>query len=154
MKKYLCVTILVIFLLTACAQGGIKAHVPDTSEGLATQIIVEQFITAYKSDDADLLISLFHEDYSFMDYGLGDGPVGKGPISYAIKEAMSTHYYEVDFNSYLVTPEGRFAVTQGSYAQAAKSTGKWITVPAYAVLEFKDCKVLAETWYYDGSVFH
>ncbi len=59
-----------------------------------------------------------------------------------------------DEKTILVTPDGRFAVLQGTYSQAARSTGKWIYGPAYAVLEFKDSLIVTETWYYDGSMFH
>jgi hypothetical protein len=74
MKKLLFVTIFVTLLLTACGQGGVKADVPETTEAKATQVIVNQFIDAYKTSSADLLISLFHDQYIFMDYGLNDGP--------------------------------------------------------------------------------
>ena len=31
---------------------------------------------------------------------------------------------------------------------------KQMIAPAYVVLEFKDGMIMAETWYYNGEVFH
>jgi len=154
MKKLCILSVVIIILLSACTKGAVKSDVPDTTAAKATQAIVQQYIAANQDQDADLLISLYSDELVWMDYGLNDGPSGKGNISFAIREAMGTGYYEVQFKSYLVTPDGRFAVLQGTYSQAAKSTGKWIYVPAYVVLEFKDSLIVTETWYYDGSVFH
>jgi hypothetical protein len=61
---------------------------------------------------------------------------------------------KVQINTYVITPDGHFAILQGTYSQAAITSGKWETAPAYAVLKFKDGKIIAETWYYNGEVFH
>jgi ketosteroid isomerase-like protein len=155
MKRKWFLLIVFLLVLTACGQTRVKVDIPDTIEAKATQVIVEKFINANKDYDADLLISLFHNDYVSMDYGMNVGPWTKGNISFYIKEAMADpDSFKVRIDTYTITPDGRFAVLQGAYSQAAKSTGKWATAPAYAVLEFKDGKIIAETWYYNGEVFH
>jgi len=154
MKKLRFATIFVTLLLTACAKGGVKMDVPENPEGKATQAIVEQYITAYKNNDADLLTSLYSDKLVWMDYGFNDGPYGKSGISTDIRQGMSTKYYTVNIDSYIVTIDGRFAVLQGEYEQPNKSTAKWTSVPGYAVLEFRDGKIISETWYYNVSAFH
>jgi ABC-type Fe3+-hydroxamate transport system substrate-binding protein len=155
MKRLFLFSILFILLLTTCGQLKGKADVPGTTEAKATQVIVDQYIKANETYNADLLISLLHDDYTFMDYGLGDGPWGKDDISFYIQESMAEpDSFQVKIDTYVITPDGRFAVLQGTYSQAATLTGKRETAPAYAVLEFKDGKIVAETWYYNGEVFH
>jgi ketosteroid isomerase-like protein len=155
MKRQKLLIIVLLLLLTACSQAKVNADVPDTTEAKATQVVVETFINANKDYDADLLISLFADDYVFMDYGMDDGPWTKENLSYYIKEAMADpDSFKVKIDTYIITPDGRFAVLQGAYSQATISTGKWATAPAYAVLEFKDGMIAAETWYYNGEVFH
>jgi ketosteroid isomerase-like protein len=143
-----------VLFLSACGTKGMKTDVPDNPEGKATQTIVEQYITAYKGNDAASLISLYSDDLVWMDYGFNDGPYGKSGISVDIRQGMNTKYYTVKIDSYVVTVDGRFAVLQGKYSQPNKSTGKWTSVPGYAVLEFKDGKIIAESWYYNVSAFH
>jgi ketosteroid isomerase-like protein len=58
-----------------------------------------------------------------------------------------------NFESYLLTPDGRFAVAQSNLSMKATSTGKWVSTPAAAVLELKDGKIVNETWYYDGELY-
>jgi ketosteroid isomerase-like protein len=154
MKKYLLINIFMTELLTGCGMSGVKADVPDNPEGKAAQAIVEHFITAYKNNDADSLTSLYSDDLVWMDYGFNDGPWTKGNISAIIREAMNTKYYTVNIDSYVVTNDGRFAVLQGDYSQPNKTTGKWTSVPGYAVLELKDGKIIGESWYYNVSAFH
>jgi hypothetical protein len=80
-----------------------------------------------------------------MDYGFNDGLWGKSGISATIREGLSTKYYTVKIDTYIVTIDGRFAVLQGVYSQPNKTTGKWISVPGYAVLEIKDGKINRES---------
>ena len=122
-------------LLTTCGTSGVKTDVPDNPEGKATQSIVEQYITAYKNNDAASLTSLYSDGLVWMDYGFNDGPSGKSGVSATIHEGLSTKYYTVRIDSYIVTIDGRFAVLQGEYSQPNKSTGKWTSVPGYVVLE-------------------
>jgi hypothetical protein len=144
-----------IVFATACGGIKVQADVPDTPGAIASQIIVDQYIKAYVSYDAEGLIALFHDDYVFMDYGLDDGPLGKGNISYAIKEAMAEpDTWKAQFVSYTITPDGRFAVLEGSFSMGAKIYGDMASAPAYVVLEFQGDQVLSETWYYNGEVFH
>jgi hypothetical protein len=155
MNRVINCLILFAMLLTACGQTKVKADVPDTTEGKATQIIVEQYINAIKTTNADLKVSLLNDDFIFLDHGLDDGPWAKDDFSYYVHEEMANpDSSKTQIDKYIVTPDGRFVVLQGTYSQAATTIGKWETAPAYAVLEFKNGKILNETWYYNGEVFH
>src|SRR4030042_4215221 len=148
MKTFLFAFVLFTLFLSACNPSNVNAEVPNPSEAKAAQAMVDQFSKAYSTYDADLLISLLHDDYIFMDYGLGDGPITKGNIIYFIKEAMAdpeSSGFQVD--SYIITPDGRFAVLNGPFALKSKSTGKLVETPSYSVLEFRDGMIIAETWY-------
>jgi hypothetical protein len=154
MKKLLFITIIMTLLLNACGNNVVKADVPDNPEGKAAHVVVDQYITAYKNNDIDALILLYSDELVWMDYGFNDGPYGKSGISATIREGLSTKYYTVKIVSYVVTVDGRFAVLQGEYSQPNKTTGKWTSVPGYAVLEIKDGKIVSESWYYNVSAFH
>ncbi len=154
MKKLLIVTIFLTVLLAACAKSALRADVPENPEGKAAQAIVEQYITAYKNNDAKAVISLYSDQLVWMDYGFNDGPYGKIGISSIIQGGLGTKFYTVKIDSYVVTVDGRFAVLQGEYSQPNKSTGKWTSVPGTAVLEIKDGKITGESWYYNVSAFH
>jgi ketosteroid isomerase-like protein len=149
-------TVLAIFcialLLTSCQQ--VEADVPDNPEAHATQSLVEKFIETNINYDAEGLMSLYADDLFWMDYGGNDGPLNKGNLDYAVHETMSSEDYEIEFESYIVTPDGRFAVLQAFYSQLAALSGKMATVPAVAVLEFEDGKIISEIWYYNGDTFH
>jgi hypothetical protein len=155
MKKVIYILLFFTLFMSSCGQEKEQSGMPDTSDAIAAQVIVDQFIKAYETYDAESLIALLHEDYIFMDYGLDDGPLGKGNIAYFIKESMAeADTWEVKFDSYTITPNGLFAVLDGSFSMEAKSSDEMLTVPAYVVLEIKDGKVVNETWYYNGEVFH
>jgi major membrane immunogen (membrane-anchored lipoprotein) len=154
MKKILLVAIVLTVLFTACGKRGVIADVPDNPEGKDAQAVVEQYITAYKNNDDKSLISLYSNELVWMDYGFNDGPYGKSGISATVREGMSTKYYTVKIDSYVVTVDGRFAVLQGEYSQPNKTTNKWTSVPGFAVLEIKDAKIISESWYYNVSAFH
>jgi ketosteroid isomerase-like protein len=154
MKKLFFVTIIMTLLLTACGNNEVKSDVPENPEGKAAQAIVEKYITAYKKNDAEALTSLYSDELVWMDYGFNDGPYGKTGIGSIIREGLGTKYYTVKIDSYIVTVDGRFAVLQGEYSQPNKTTGKWTSVPGYAVLGIKDTKIISESWYYNVSAFH
>lgn len=152
MKRKLMLFIILAVALSAC--GGVKTDMPDTPEAEATAVIVEQYITANLEYDADGLMALYADDLFWMDYGGNDGPLTKGNLDYFIHETMAARDFKYDFNSYLVTPDGRFAVIETVFSMPAASSGKWVSVSCITVLEFMDGKIISEIWYYDGTVFH
>ena len=123
MKKILVVTLFTMLFLTAC--GGIKADVPDNPDAKATQALVEKYIETNLTYDADGLMALYADDLFWMDYGGNDGPLTRGNLDYFVHETMAAKDFKHKFKSYLVTPDGRFAVIQIRYSQAAASSGKW-----------------------------
>ena len=152
MKKTIGATILLVFLLAACGQ--VKADVPDNTEARTAQALVELYMDANLTYDADALVALYSEDLIFMDYGGNDGPLNKGNLDYFIHETMADKTFKYKFLSYLVTPDGRFAVLQAIYSQPAALSNKWASVSCVCVLEFRDGLIVNETWYYNGEKLH
>jgi SnoaL-like domain len=153
MKRLILLSILFVLIVSSCGQTSEAATVADNPESTATQVIVEQYIKDNEEYDIDLYTTLMHGDYVFMDYGMGDGPFGKMILSAYARESMAEpDTYKTEFGSYTITPDGRFAVVEGTYSEPARDGGKWIAAPGYVVLEMKDGKIIYETWYYNGNV--
>ena len=154
MKRFLFSLIFTMVVLVACSQTKNPVSVADNPASKVAEEITSEFIQAYETYDAEGLISTFHDDYVFMDYGMDDGPYTKGNISYFIKESMAEpDTWKAQFDGYTITPDGRFAVLAGTFSMVDKRDGEMVTVPAYVVLEVKDGLIIAETWYYNGEVF-
>ena len=151
MNKAISVTMFLALLLTACGQ--VKADVPDTTDAKATQIIVEEYILANNTHDDARQLSLFADDYTFVDNGLNE-TLTKGELEYYIKESQGEEVIRSKFESYLVTSDGHFAVLETTLSMKAFSTGKWVRTHATAILKIQDGKIVNETWYYNGTVFH
>jgi hypothetical protein len=113
---------------------------------MATESILKDWIAAYAAqDDVDKFLSLFEDDAEWMDWG---EPIFKasGPRKIKDMEALirsSAHSFEVTITSYFISPDDRFAAALGTLTDNGK------TVPAAAILEFKDGKIIKETWYHD-----
>jgi hypothetical protein len=111
MNRVIYSLIIITMLISACGQIMGKADVPDTTEAKATQIIVEQYINAIKTTNADLKVSLLHDDFIFLDHGLDDGPWAKDDFSYYVHEEMANpDSSKTRIDKYIVTPDGRFVV--------------------------------------------
>jgi hypothetical protein len=153
MKRLIVISVLCILVVSACGQTSDAATVAANPESIASQSIVEKYIQSNEEYDVDLYTSLLHDEYVFMDYGMGDGPFGKTILSAFAREAMAEpDTYKTEYGSYTITPDGRFAVVEGTYSEPDRDGGKWIAAPGYVVLEMKDGKIIAETWYYNGDV--
>jgi ketosteroid isomerase-like protein len=151
MKKILALIIMVPLVLSACHQ--VKADVPDNEVAKATQAIVEQWIAGNEASDADALLSLYSDDIVWMDYGYNDGPYHKAVLTGAVHEWLDVKMLKVEVKSYIITWDGHFAVIQAIYSEKDGMTGKWVSTSAVAILEFKDGKIIKETWYYNTSKF-
>lgn len=151
MKKTILLAIAVALTLAAC--GGIKADVADNDVARATQAIVEKWIAAYQTYDPSTLISLYSDDITWIDYGKNDGP-HHGGMNGLIHSTFDSQVYKLRVDSYIITRDGRFAVIQGAYSEKNGISGKWASTPAVAILEFKDGKIIRETWYYNTGVFY
>jgi hypothetical protein len=113
---------------------------------MATESILKDWIAAYATqDDADKFLSLFDDDAEWADWG---EPMFKasGPRKIKDMEALirsSAKSFEVKFTSYFISHDDRFAAALGTLTDHGK------TVPAAAILEFKDGKIIRETWYHE-----
>ena len=151
MKKILALAFVIAVAMSACNQ--VKADVADNPDAKATQAIVEQWMAANKAYDADAIMSLYSDDITWMDYGYNDGPYHAG-LSGAVHEWFASQGLKVRVDSYIITRDGHFAVIQGTYSEKDGITGKWASTPAVAILEFKDGKILKESWYYNTDIFY
>ena len=152
MKRDFSLLIALVILLTAC--GRIKVDVPDTTAARITKSIVEQWITANRNYDAEAILSLYSDDITWIDHGYDEGPYQKASIAGSLRQWYSSRLLKVDAQSYLVTLDGRFAVIQAIYSEKDSLSGKWVSTPATAILEFKAGKILNETWYYNTGPFY
>ena len=145
MKKLFLLTLFFVFLLSAC--GGVEARVPDDPYTKESQVVVEKWIVAFKDLDAEALLSLYSDEFTFVDCGLNftcdveDLVNLQGVVPLSFRQEG----FKVETQSYMITAFGRFAVLQVMYAEPP---GIPTSTPATVILEFKDGKILNETWYY------
>ncbi len=113
---------------------------------MSTESILQEWIAAYASqNDPDKFISLFSEDAEWVDWG---EPMFKDSGPWTIRDMeevirSSAHTFAVEVTSYFISPDGRFAAVEGNLTDHGK------TVPAAAILEFKDGKIHKESWYHE-----
>jgi hypothetical protein len=145
MKKLFLLTLFFVFLLSAC--GGVEARVPDDSYAKESQAVVEKWIAAFNDLDAEALLSLYSNDFTFMDCGLNYSCDYEdlGSLGGFVPQSFRGEDFKVETQSYMITNFGRFAVLQVMYAEPP---GIPTSIPATVILEFKDGKILNETWYY------
>ena len=152
MNTKLAFIIVIAILLAACGQ--IKVDLPDTVEAQAAQVLVEAYITTNVEYDAEGLLALYADDIFWMDYGGDDGPLAKGDLNYIVPGIMAAEEFEIEFFSYLVTSDGKYAVVEGNYSEISALTGKWVEAPFVLVLEIRDNLIVREEWYYNDSPLH
>jgi ketosteroid isomerase-like protein len=128
--------------------------VPDNQDAKATQALVKDWITANRTNDYKKLISQYADDVVWMDYGDNYGPLDKGNLSYALQYESGPDQMKIKCKSYLVMSNGNFAVIQATFTTHSRSTRKWVSMPATAILEFKDGKIIRESWYYNNSAMY
>jgi ketosteroid isomerase-like protein len=144
--------IVMALLLAACGQ--IKVDVPDTVDAQAAQVLVEAYITTNVEYDAEGLLALYADDIFWMDYGGTVGPLGKGDLNYLVPVRMAAEEFKIEFSSYLVTSDGKYAVVEGIFSEFSALTGKWVEAPFVLVLEFKNGLIASEEWYSNMSPLH
>ncbi len=114
-----------------------------------TESLVEEWSAAYAAEDVDKAFSLWSDDAEWMDNAdpefQSSGPQKVKDIESMIRGSVGS--FQVHITSHFISADGRFAAAQGTFAMNVK------TAPAVAILEFKDGKIVKETWYYDGSQF-
>ncbi len=152
MKKTTVLFLSIIFLLSAC--GGVRADVADNPQAKAAQSIVEEYIIANETYDPDRLMMLYADNLFWMDYGGNDGPLSRANLDYFVHETMAAKDFKMKVKSYSITPDGRFAALEVDYSQLAAFSGKVVSVTCVVLLEFRDGRIINETWYYNGDVLH
>ena len=146
MKKLFLATALLAVALSAC--GGVKATVPDDPYAKESQAIVEKWIAAYNDLDAQALLSLYSNDLTWKDCGMNYScDVGRlMDLQGVVPMSFRGEGFTTEAKSYMVTNAGRFAVLEVMYAEP--EGGPPTPIPATVILEFKDGRIVNETWYY------
>lgn len=145
MKKLSLLTIFFALMLSAC--GGVQSTVPDDPNAKASQVIVEKWIAAYQTSDADALMSLWSDDIAWT--ACIDSPCSSyylGELKYFVPRDFKNPKFKVEIQSYLITTSGKFAIVQALYADPL--VGLQTPTPAVAILEFEDGKISNEKWYW------
>ncbi len=145
MKKPFLATALLAVAVSAC--GGVKARVPDDPYAKESQAIVEKWIAAFNDLDAQALLSLYANDLTWKDcahYSCDVEPLMN--LQGAVPMSFRGEGFITEAQSYMVTNFGRFAVLEVMYAEP--EGGPPTPIPATVILEFKDGKIVSETWYY------
>ncbi|MCL4875123.1 MAG: nuclear transport factor 2 family protein [Anaerolineae bacterium] len=158
MKRLSLLAIFFVFTLSAC--GGVKTTspnspdaqasqftVPDNPNAKASQAIVENWIVAYQTSEAEALLSLWSDDITWSActnspcaaYYLAD-------LKHYVPRDFKNPEFKVEIQSYLITTSGKYAIVQALYADPM--VGLRTPTPAVAILEFKDGKISKETWYW------
>ena len=146
MKKLFLLTFVLVFVLTGC--GGVMARVPDDPYAKESQAIVQKWIAAYHDLDAEALLSLYSNDVTWRDCGLNINCDVERLVDLqgVVPPSFKEKGFKVEAQSYMVTEFGRFAVLHVMYAEP--EGGPTTSTPTTVILEFKDGKILNETWYY------
>jgi hypothetical protein len=144
-KLFLSITVLA-FMLSACA--GVRARVADDPYARESQAIVEKWIAAFHNLDSAALLSLYSNDITWRDCGFNINCDVERLVDLQglVPPSFKENGLKVEVQSYMVTQFGRFAVLQVMYAEP--EGGPATSTPTTVILEFKDGKILNETWYY------
>jgi hypothetical protein len=157
MKKLSLLIAFFALMLSAC--GGVNATspalvnrevkitVPDNPDAQASQAIVDRWIAAYQTSDADTLLSLWSDDIAWT--ACAASPCASyhlGELKYFVPRDFKNPAFKVEIQSYLITTSGDFAVVQALYTDP--KVGVLTPTPAVAILEFEDGKILNEKWYW------
>ena len=146
MHQKIALIIVMALLLAACGQ--IEVDVPDTVEAQAAQVLVEAYITTNVEYDAEGLLALYADDIFWMDYGgVLLGRWIRATWIYIVPGIMAAEEFKIEFSSYLVTSDGKYAVVEGIFSEFSALTGKWVEAPFVLVLEFKNGLITSEEWY-------
>jgi hypothetical protein len=125
----------------------VEATVPDTPDAKAAQAVVEKWIAAYQTSDADALLSIWSDDIAWT--ACADSPCASyhlGELKYYVPRDFKNPKFKVEVQSYLITTSGDFAIVQTLYTDPR--VGLQTPTPAVAILEFEDGKILNEKWYW------
>jgi ketosteroid isomerase-like protein len=115
--------------------------------------LVNQYVSAYETKNADLYLSLFSEDGVYVDYGINLEPT---PLVYLREDVYSTFadtHFQFEITSYFVSADGRFAAIEGIYTDWPRGANQTASVPCLAILEIRDGRIVKESFYYNGAEF-
>lgn len=167
MKKLSLWTLLFALMLSACAgidvtptdsldepvtqlaveNKEIDATVPDRPAAKDSQAILEKWIAAYQTSDADALLSLWSEEIAWTACAASPcASYALAELKYYVPRDFKNPEFSVQIQSYLVTSSGDFAIVRALYVDPL--VGLQTPTPAVAILEFEDGKIVNEKWYW------
>ena len=125
--------------------------VPELSESPEeTRKIVQGWMDAYQSLDADKLMSYYAEDVVYLNVVIKDfGTVTYNGLNKSIHKDFQKEGFRMELVSSFISPDGKFAAVQGNYYDLNRS-GRQISMPIAIILEFQDGRIVRETDYFYG----
>jgi ketosteroid isomerase-like protein len=124
---------------------------PELSESPEeTRKVVQSWMNAHQSLDADKLMSCYAEDVVYLNVVIKDfGTVTYDGLNKSIRKDFQKDGFRMELVSSFISPDGKFAAIQGTYYDL-NSAGRQISMPIAIVLEFRDGEIVKETDYFDG----
>ncbi len=119
--------------------------------GRTAQSLAAAYVSAYQTKDVSGYLSLFSKDAEYVDYGV---QVHRkiSQLKEELKLSFQREEFHLEFHSFFVSEDGRFAALMGSYTDTERR-GRDISVPIVSTLEFHNGEIVKELLYYDGSDF-
>ncbi|MGE5248810.1 MAG: nuclear transport factor 2 family protein [Bacteroidota bacterium] len=145
---------LALQVLAACGAGPATptpapTATPAPDPAAETHRLVQGWVDAYHAKDADKFMSFFAEDAVYLDTAIKDfGTFSRDSLDRMVHSTFQEEGFKIEVTSFFVSPDGKFAVAQGSYYDLNKA-GKQVAMPVAMILEIRDGKIIKETDYYD-----
>ncbi len=149
MQKLFLLTFIVALALAACS-GALQAPPSSNPAVVKTQVLVQKWIAASQTRDADALLSLYSAHPVWSECS---GPVCHeySPAAWEenVRRDFTDSNFRIDVQSYFVTDYGSRAVVQMLYSDPRVGT---VSAPSVAILEIDtEGKISAETWYWAAT---
>lgn len=147
---------LALQVLSACgaptaAPTPASTATPAPDPAAETHALVQAWVDAYHSLDADAYMSYFAEDAVYLDMAIKDfGTYNRDMLDRAVHSTFQEEGFKIEITSFFVSPDGKFAAAEGTYYDLNKA-GRQVPMPMAIILEIRDGKIVKETDYYDRS---
>jgi ketosteroid isomerase-like protein len=138
--------VMIILLLAACSTR-VTTHGGPVLE---TKKLVKGFAAAWASHDPDKLLSYYSENVKSYDATAYGMTFDYSTLNNVLHSDYLNGAFDVKIASFLVSGDGRFAATVGTFAEKDGS-GKFVPKPYVSFLEVNQDKIVWVYDYYGGS---
>jgi ketosteroid isomerase-like protein len=124
----------------------------DPSEAIAVaESLVQGYIAAWDNRDADLYLSVWAKDGTFMEHDSNDELIIELSESW-IRNDLEKSDRRTFIDSYFISQDGRFAALQARITVFVKD-GEPVTVPAAILFTFEDGLIVHADLYHDEDAW-